>query len=154
MGDALKSSGFSPVLALAALGLLLAGCGSQPDPFMSPESRTTAQPTVHRLDHHDPTPEGYQILASVDDRDSPGPVGVFPVTKKDAFVFLSCYGKGGIVINIDPVGEFPLPCSTDPTAGASKNQFQVSDYDQFRVTIDSRPGQRWAATIAVDPKGP
>jgi hypothetical protein len=102
------------------------------------------------LDHFDPTAEGYVVLGSVDDRDSSGHVGTFRVTKKDAFVFPSCFGDGGIVIKVDPVGEFPLPCSTDPEAGPSMNQFQVSAYEHFSVDIDSRAGQRWAATVAID----
>ncbi|WAA65565.1 hypothetical protein [Microbacterium oxydans] len=117
-----------------------AGETAAPAPTPIPTPTPAPADVVHYV------PDGEDILASVDNQQAANQIGVFPVTHKNAVVYLTCTGEGMVVIEIAPLGTFSLECAATV---ASENQFQVSEYDEFRVGIRSIAGQTWAATITT-----
>ena len=137
--------------ALITSVILLTGCSERderPTPTQTPTAPPTQSPAARSeaLPHY--VPPGQTIIASLDDATGSANLGRFAVTTKDVFVYLSCEGPGVIRIVMDNVGDFPLDCSpSDPAP--STNQFQVSEIADYSVEIESQPGQRWAATVAL-----
>jgi hypothetical protein len=150
--------------AVAAIGGLLllsstmTGCTGEAIATPGPTETSSASPRAGETAAPAPTPiptpadvvhyvpDGEDILASADNQQAANQIGVFPVTHKNAVVYLTCTGEGMVVIEIAPLGTFPLECAATV---ASENQFQVSEYDEFRVGIRSIAGQTWAATITT-----
>lgn len=137
--------------AIVLLAPIASGCTGAGVP--TPGGTKTANPasptapeTPSRTDvtHYTP-PQGEDVVTSLDNQVSSGEIGVFPVTHRNAVIYLTCDGEGTVTIAIDPVGTFPVECAT--TGAASENQFDVGEYTEFRVGIESEPGQTWAVTV-------
>lgn len=139
---------------LAAVCLALVGCDAVPplppgtatatvSPSSTPPESVTSPTTVN---HH--VPSGEKVVGSLDNQTATMSLGQFSVESKFIKVYLTCFGPGEVLINVDGVGKFPLPCNQNDVV-PSENQFEVSHLKSYSVGIESAVGQRWAATLAI-----
>ena len=141
-------------VGLAAVCLALVGCDAVPplppdtDPAttgsLTTPTDSVASPSI--VNHH--VPSGEKVIGSLDNQTATARLGQFRVESKFIKVYLTCFGPGEVLISVDGVGKFPLPCNQSDIV-PSENQFQVSDLKSYSVAIESAAGQRWAATLAM-----
>lgn len=143
--------------SLLLVAALLSGCASvvadatSTSPQQAAPSTLTPTPTptktawiAENVTHHVPS-EG-EILASLDNKTGTAGVLGVPVTKKHLKVWVVCSGPATYFIDIKGLGRFELPCDQGENA-ASENQFELTRQGAYDISVESKPGQRWAMTV-------
>lgn len=158
--DQLKVEIMRPIVSLLLITSIVAltGCDSGDSlaaetagPQGSPTSNRTPEPSTSQsvgpVLAYKPTNE--KVLGSLDEQEGVNLVGPLTTDAPAIAVYLTCVGSGEIALQIPEVGDFPLVCDTDQSAGTIKNVFDIRYVkDDLSVNVKGLTGQRWAVSVA------
>lgn len=158
--DQLKVDIMRPLVSLLLITSMVAltGCSAEdslsagtPQPQSSPTSSSKPEPSTSQsigpVLAYQPTSE--KILGSLDEQEGVNSIGPLSTDAPAIAVYLTCVGTGEISLMIPEVGDFPLVCDVDPSAGTIKNVFDIRYVkDDLLVNVKGLKGQRWAVSVA------
>lgn len=141
-------------MAATLVGLVLvAGCfAGQPAPTPSENpspagmSSTSPAEAIDELLAYIPSNE--TVVATLDSQHGIVTVGPFEPQAPRLSVYVDCVGSGGLSLEIEDVGSFPLACAESAGGASIWNEFDVRYVDQYSVTVRADPQTIWAMAIS------